>query len=181
MKKSKFVYLLILPFVIFSCSSFDKFNQFGIGNTFDESFTVTVPMSNQSFEGFVEFAASDDETIKDNIDNITAFEVTQISVKITNYSGNSEAVANGGFSVESEGVSVGDPVEISNLNLAQLYASQEYLALPLTNSTYSAIKEAYLANQTLTVTTNGGITGATEILEIEFTIFMSIEATIDTQ
>jgi len=182
MKKLNFSYLLILPLVIFSCSTFEKFDYFGIGNTFQESFEVDIPFSsNMSFFGSVEFSASDDPTIQDNIDNIQEFEVTQISLKITNYSGNPEAVANGNFMITSNGNSVGDAVQISNLNFAQLFASEELMELPLTQATYDAIKTAYLANQTLTIEASGEISGATESLQIEFTMYLSVEATIGNQ
>ncbi len=182
MKKLNFIYLLILPLVIFSCSTFDKFDYFGIGNTFQESFIVDIPYNNNmSFFGSVEFAASDDATIADNINNIQEFEVTQISLKITNYSGNPEAVGNGSFMVTSNDSNIGDAVQVENLNFAQLFASEELMELPLTQATYDAIKIAYLANQTLTVEASGDITGATEDLQVEFTIYMSIEATIGNQ
>ncbi len=183
MKKLNFIYLLILPLVIFSCNIFEKFNYFGIGNTFEESFEVDIPYNedNMSFFGSVEFAASDDATIEDNINNIQEFEVTQISLKITNYIGNPEAVANGNFMVTSDNNNVGDAVQVDNLNFAQLFASEELMELPLTQATYDAIETAYRANQTLTVEASGDITGAREDLQVEFTIYMSIEATIGNQ
>ncbi len=181
MKYPNFIYLFIL-LTVFSCSTFEKFDHFGIGNTFEESFEVDIPFSNNmSFLGSVEFAASDDATIQDNIDNIQEFEVTQISLKITNYVGNSGAVGNGSFMITSNGNSVGDAVQVSNLNFTQLFASEELMELPLTQATYNAIETAYRANETLTIEASGEISGATENLQIEFTVYMSIEATIGSQ
>ncbi len=182
MKKLKFIGLFILPMLIFSCSTFEKFDQFGVGNTFDESFTVNIPQnSNMAFSGTVEFAASDDAIISDNLSDIQEFEVTQIGFKITNYVGNPEAVASGSFATTSDNINVGDSVMFSNLNFAQIFASEELMVLNLTSSTYDAIKTAYLNNQTLAVDVTGDIAGATEDLQIEFTVYMSIEATIGNQ
>ncbi len=185
MKNLKASYLFILPLFIFSCSTFEKFDHFGVGNTFDKSFIVNIPLSEQmTFSGSVEFAASDDNTIGDNVDNIEKFKVTQVNVKISDYKGNPEAVTNGNFFITSNtpdgDVPVGDPATISNLNFEEVYNADQLLELDLTPATFIAIQEAYLANQTLTVQAVGDITGATEDLEIEFTIYMSIEATIRT-
>ncbi len=182
MKYPNFIYLFIL-LTAFSCSTFEKFDHFGIGNTFEESFEVDIPLSNNmSFLGSVEFAASDDATIQDNIDknNIQEFEVTQISFKINNYVGNSGAVGNGSFMITSNGNIVGDAVQVSNLNFTQLFASEELMELPLTQATYDAIETAYRANETLTIEVSGEIFEATENLQIEFTVYMSVEATIKT-
>ena len=62
-----------------------------------------------------------------------------------------------------------------------MFASEELMELPLTQATYDAIETAYRANQTLTVEASGDITGAREDLQVEFTIYMSIEATIGNQ
>lgn len=185
MKKLKFTYLLILPFIILSCNTLNKFDHFGVGNTFDESFIVDIPFSeNMTFSGSVEFAASDDDTIGDNIDDIEEFKVTQISVKISDFNGNPEAVANGHFFITSNtpngDIPVGEPISISNLIFSEVYNTDQLLELDLTPATFIAIQEAYLNNQTLTVQAVGDVTEATEDLEIEFTVYMSIEATIRT-
>jgi hypothetical protein len=170
---------MLLPLVIFSCNTFDKFDHFGIGNTFKKSFTVNIdPNNNLSFAKSVEFAASDDEVIENNIDNINKFKVTQISLSIEKYIGNNEAKANGYVRFQSGGKNIGDSVKIENLNFKQLFDSKKRLVLPLTEATYSAIKNAYLTNETIIITSNGAVDSVTEILEIEFGIFMTIEATI---
>lgn len=172
MKKSNLIYLLILPFIFASCDFLDKFDHFGVGNTFEESFAVSVPAgSQQTYSGSVSFDASDDATLEENLDNIREFNVTSISLRITKTTPNA-VTANGSFSITSEGTPVGDPVDV-NLDLS----SDEEVILPLTSSTFDAIKDAYLANQKITITAAGSVTDTP--IDVEFTVYMSIEATID--
>ncbi len=172
MKKSKFVYLLILPFVIFSCSSFDKFDHFGVGNTFEESFEVVVPEGTvTSFEGAASFDASDDKTLEDNIDNISAFEVTRLSLKITKVNA-TKVMAEGQVNITSDGKAVGDAINM-NLDLS----SDKEVVLEVNPNTFAAIKEAYLSKRKIKVTASGSISDTP--IDVEFTIYMSIEATIE--
>ncbi len=171
MKKSKFIYLLILPLIIFSCDTFDKFDHFGVGNTFEESFEVKVPEGSiTTFEGSASFDASDDSTLNDNIDAITQFEVTRISMKITKVA-STKIMAEGEVSITSDGVPVGDPVSM-NLDLS----SDEEVLLAITPATFEAIKKAYLDKQKIKITASGSVSDTP--IDVEFTIYMSIEATI---
>jgi len=150
---------------------FDKFDHFGIGNTFEESFAVVVPEgSRTSFEGSASFDASDDATLDENIDAISEFEVTRISIKITKVA-STKIMAIGEASITSESENVGDPVSV-NLDLS----SDEEVVLDITPSTFKAIKKAYLDKQKIKITVSGEVTDTP--LDVEFTIYMSIEATI---
>ncbi|VAW26238.1 hypothetical protein MNBD_BACTEROID06-269 [hydrothermal vent metagenome] len=171
MKKLNFIYLLILPLVIFSCSIFEKFNYFGIGNTFEESFTVVVSEGNiTSFEGSASFDASDDATLEDNIGNITEFKVTRISLRITKVAPAS-IMATGEVYITSEGDSIGNPVNM-NIDLS----SGEDIELDITPATFAAIEKAYLEKQKIKITAAGAVSDTP--IDVEFTIYMSVEATI---
>ena len=179
MKKINLLYILILPFVISSCDFLEKFDHFGVGNTFEESFVIEASAGDgDTFSGSVEFSAQDDATIGDNLANIEEFDVTKISLRITKYTGDPTVVANGEFTVASNGLVVGTTVAITNLNFSDLASSEQELILPLSASTFSAIKEAYLNNQTLTVTAEGDISKSDTDVEAEVTIYMEVSATI---
>ena len=172
-----FTALLIVAFT--SCDFLDKFDHFGAGNTFDESFTVTVDENDPDFTGTVEFAATDDETIKENIDRISDYKLNKLSFVIDSYNGPSSSVGNGQFSFSSLGTPVGSPIVISNVNFAQLAASGEEFEIPITDAFVLAVGEAYLNNQTLTVEASGSISDLTEAASFDFTVYLSIEARID--
>ncbi len=172
MKKSNLIYLLILPFIFSSCDFLDKFDHFGVGNTFEESFQVSVPAGSvSSYAGSVSFDASDDATLEENLENIREFEVTSISLRITKTTTNT-VTADGSFAITSDGAPVGDPVTV-NLDLS----SEEEVILPLSTSTYRAVKDAYLAHQKITIAVAGSVSETP--IDVEFTIYMAIEATID--
>jgi hypothetical protein len=174
MKKSNLIYLLVLPFIFSSCDDFfGKFDHFGVGNTFEESFSVSVNANDQtSYAGSVSFDASDDATLDENIDKISQFEVNRISVVITSFTGDPSTIASGSFTITSEGQPVGTPVSLDlNLN------SEEEVVLPFTDATFRAIKDAYLEKQKITITAEGSVSSAP--IEVEFTVYMTIEATID--
>jgi len=181
MKKVNLLYLLILPFAFASCDNFlDKFDHFGIGNTFERSFNINVnPADVSSYTGFVSFDASDDATLDDNLDNIKEFDIESISYKITGFSGDKDAVANGMVKITSEGVDVGTSVAIGNVNFFDLNAESTEMELPLTQATYDGIKDAYLKNQKIKIEMSGDYI-VSEPTEVEFTIYMTIEALIET-
>lgn len=180
MKKFKLLYLLILPFVILSCDFLDKFDHFGVGNTFEESFTVnTPPGPAETFSGSVDFAASDDSTIGDNLgENMEEFDITKISLRITKYTGDVSVFANGDFTFSYNGLVVGVPVAIDNLIFSQAESTGQEFILPLTSGTYKDIKAAYLNNQPITITIAGVCSASETDVEIEFTMYMEIAATI---
>ena len=179
MKKFKLLYFLILPFAFASCDFLDKFDHFGVGNTFEGSFTINAAAGDSdSFSGSVEFAASDDATIGDNLQDIQEFEVVKISLRITEYTGDNSVVANGEFTISSNGLVVGTPVIVDNLNFSQVANLEQELILPLSAGTYNDIKEAYLNNQTLTITAEGDLSASETSVEAEVTIYMEISATI---
>lgn len=172
MKKSNLIYLLILPFIFSSCDFLDKFDHFGVGNTFEESFAISVPEGiTQSYSGSVSFDASDDATLEENLDNIREFEVISISMRVTKTTPNT-VTAEGSFSITSQGAPVGDPVQLT-LDLS----SDEEVILPLSPATFRAVKDAYLANQKITITAAGSVSETP--IDIEITVYMAIEATID--
>ena len=177
MKKINFLYLLILPFVFTSCDFFSKFDHFSAGNTFEESFSVAVtPGISDSFSNSVEFAVTDDSTISDNINEIESFDVNEISYKITDFNGDEFATAQGEITITSAGRPIGDPVSISE-NFGDLYASGGEMSLPLTNGTLTALKEAYLNNETLSINVSASYL-VNKKTTFEFTVYMSIEALI---
>lgn len=180
MKKFKLLYLLILPFVISSCDFLDKFDHFGVGNTFEESLTVnTPPGPAETFSGSVDFAASDDATLGDNLQDIQEFDITKISLRITKYTGDDSVFANGDFTFSYNGLVVGVPVVIDNLIFSQAESTGQEFILPLTSVTYKGIKEAYLNNQPITITIAGVCSASETDVEIEFTMYMEIAATIN--
>lgn len=182
MKKPFLLYLLIIPFIISSCDFLDKFDHFGVGNTFEESFEISVPGGTAgSFSKTVEFSVTDDATVSDNLDNnnIQEFEVIRISLKITDYSsGDNDVIVNGELAITSNGFVVGEPVSIDNLNLSQAYNNDEELVLVLSSAHLNDIKEAYLGGTPLVLETSGSTTGSSVDIEAELTVYMSIEATI---
>lgn len=180
MKKFKLLYLLILPFVISSCDFLDKFDHFGVGNTFEESLTVnTPPGPAETFSGSVDFAASDDATLGDNLQDIQEFDITKISLRITKYTGDDSVFANGDFTFSYNGLVVGVPVVIDNLIFSQAESTGQEFILPLTSVTYKGIKDAYLNNQPITITIAGVCSASETDVEIEFTMYMEIAATIN--
>lgn len=171
MKKPNLIYLLILPFVFSSCDFLDKFDHFGVGNTFEESIAISVPEGTiQSYSGSVSFDASDDATLEENLDNIQEFEVISISIRVTKTTPHA-VTAEGSFSITSQGAPVGDPVDLI-IDLS----SDEEVILPLSSTTFRAIKDAYLANQAITITAAGSVSDTP--IDIEITVYMAIEATI---
>lgn len=177
MKKHNLIYLFILPLFFIGCSNFDKFDHFGIGNTFEQSFDVKVPDGSvTTFEGNASFAATDDEIIQENIDNISEFEVSRLSLKITRVAPTS-ILAAGSISIttvdpiSSAIIPVGDPINI-NMDLS----SDEEIELLMNLPTLEAVKTAYLGNQEINVTASGSVSETP--IDVEFTIYMSIEATI---
>ncbi len=181
MKKLNFLYFLILPFVFSSCDFLKKFDHFTAGNTFEQSFTIDVaPGISDSFSESTTFSVEDDATISDNLDGIESFSVNDISYKITDFSGDASAVAQGDITVSFEGNTIGDPISISGLNFAELYASGDETNLLLTDKTLIDIKVAYLqsdSNTPLTITASGSYL-VDKKTTVEFTIYMSIEALI---
>ena len=178
MKKLNLLYLLILPFVFSSCDFLDKFDHFSAGNTFEQTFEIEVePGNSNSYSESTTFSVEDDATISDNIGDIESFDVNDISYKITNFSGDALATADGNITISAEGRTIGDPVSISGLSFSDLYNTGEEMSLPLTNATLIAIQDAYLNGDVLTITAEGSYL-VEETTKVEFTIYMSIEALI---
>jgi len=179
MKKINFLYLFILPFVFTSCDFLEKFDHFGVGNTFERSFDINVnPTDLNTYTGFVSFDASDDATLDENLDDIKEFDIENIRYKITGFSGDDIAVANGTVKITSEGDVVGTSVTIGNVNFSDLYAEGTEMKLPLTQATYNAIKDAYLSKQKIKIEISGDYV-VSEPTEVEFTIYMTVEALIN--
>lgn len=173
MKKSVLLFLFTLPFILTSCDFLEKFDHFGVGNTFEKSFEISVPEgTTSSYEGSVIFQASDDATIDDNLNNIQEFEVNKISVKVTSFEGDPTATAVGHFEIRGDGNQlIGTPLSL-NLDLN----SDEEVELELLPSTLASIKDAYLNKEKIRVTANGSVSSTP--IDVEITIYMTIEATI---
>lgn len=180
MKKPFVLYLLIIPFIISSCDFLEKFDHFGVGNTFEESFEIGIPAgAGGSFAESVEFSVSDDATISDNIEHIQEFEVNRLSLKVTKYdNGDPNVIVNGILTVRSNGFDVGETIVIENLNLSQLYDNDEEVVLLLSDNHLNDIKEAYLGGTPLTFVASGDVSESTTDVVAEITIYMSIDATI---
>ncbi len=176
MKKSNLFYLLLLPFLFTNCNT-DKFDHFGVGNTYEKSFVVTVPAdaSTNSFTGNTSFSADDDSTIKDNLENITDFDVTRVSLKITKFDGDPTTIGNGSVLITANSVELSS-VNLVDLNFASMAQSGDELLLPLDEQDIIAINNAYLAGQTLMLEANGSVNNVG--FTAEFTIYVSIEASI---
>ncbi len=172
--KNKIIILLIsLPFLFSSCDGFlDKFDHFGVGDTFEASFDVDLKSSEPGdFEGSVSFDATDDAVLDENLDNIDEFEVTRIGLQITSFDGVAGAMATGFVSISSNGENIGEPVALSiDLN------SDAEMELPFTSGTFDEIKQAYLDNKVIEITGSGSISDVPA--KVEFTIYMTVEATI---
>ena len=179
MKKLNSLYLSILLFAFLSCDFLDKFDHFGVGNTFERSFIINVdPNDVNTYSGFVSFDASDDATLDENLDNIKEFDIENIRYKITGFAGDDVAVANGTVSITSEGEQVGTSVTFENVNFSDLYAEDMEMMLPLTQATYAAIKEAYLSKQKIEIEVSGDYI-VREPTELEFTLYMTVDALIN--
>lgn len=175
MKKSNLLCLLILPFVFASCDFLDKFNHFGMGNTFEETFSISVSDGEQSFSEDVSFDASDDATLEENFDKISHFEVTRISIRITSFEGDPTTMADMVVSITSKGETVGEPFAVPSFNLN----SEEEILLDLSDPNFRAIEDAYLTNRTITMIATGLISNTP--VEVDFTVYMTVEATFDTK
>lgn len=179
MKKPFLLSLLVIPFLISSCDFLEKFDHFGVGNTFEESFEIDIPANTGgSFAESVEFSVSDDATISENIQNIQEFEVNRISLKITEYTGDDNVIVNGLLITKSNGFEVVDPVLIENLNLSQAYENDEEVVLVLSDNQLDDIKEAYLGGTPLLLEATGSVSESTSAINAEITLYMSIDATI---
>lgn len=179
MKKLSIFSLVLIPVVLLSCDFLDKFDHFSAGNTFEQSFSVTVDENDPSFSGSVEFAATDDETINENIDKISDYKLDKLSFTIDSYNGPSNSAGNGQFTFASLGTTLGSPIVVSNVNFSELAASGVELEVPLTDEIVLAVRNAYLNNQTITIEASGEITNLTEPATFDFTVLMSIEARVE--
>lgn len=177
MKKSNLIYLLLFTVFFTSCDT-DKFNHFGVGNTFEKTFTVALPAdaTDNSFSGTVSFSAADDATIEDNLPNITDFNVTRVSLKINSFNGASGTIGNGTARATANSVELSS-INLVDLDFAAMAQSGEELILPLNQQDIIAINNAYLAGQTIDFTASGSVNK--KGFTVEFSMFVSIEATIN--
>ena len=180
MKKLPLYLVAIIPLVILaSCDFLEKFDHFTAGSTFSESFNVTVDQNDPDFVGSVEFAATDDETIKENIDKISDYKINKLSFIVDSYNGPSNSTGSGQFSFSSLGTQIGSTVSVSNINFGQLAVSGQEVEIPLTDDIIVAVRDAYLGGNPVKIDASGELTNLTEPATFEFTVYMSVEARVE--
>ena len=154
----KRTFLLILAIAAFSYSC-DKVLNFTINHTFEESFDVVLDESaDTTFSEMFTIDAADNQEIANNINNISGYTITGLTLSISDYIGGD--TISGAFLVSfknSSGNQVGGTIELTVDNLAGFAASGDKADINPGQATVDAIQAELVANNAITIVVDGSV------------------------
>lgn len=174
----KRTFLLILAIAAFSYSC-DKL-EFDIANVFQVSAEVDLgPNDDAAYTGSETIDATSNQDVADNLSHISAYTLNSVDFSISDFQvGSDSTTSDFEVSFSSNGSQIGSTLTSQDpLQLAVLSASGQKINLPLDDATITAIQNALLTNNSVTVNYAGSVSEVPVKFKINFFLDLTIGVT----
>jgi hypothetical protein len=162
--------------ILYSC---DKLS-FNIDNTFKVSADVNLDANDDlTYSGNVTIDAASDQEVANNLSNISSYTVNSIDFSISDFElGSDSTTSTFSVSFYSGGSQIGSTISSQDpLPLPQLSASGQKINLPIDAATITAIQNALLSNNQVTIEYEGTVSE----VPVKFTVNFFLDVTIGVQ
>lgn len=161
-----------------SCTKIDEIKNLSIPKTFETP--VSLIISDTDTNVFVKemvIDAAGDQEIKDNISNLSGFNLKKLSYKVTSFTGNPSTVADAKLQFFNAEGNFGSPITIDPILFESMVASDTEMEIPISEDLRSILEEKLLSDQTFSMRFYGMVN--LKPMMADLTVFVSVEALVE--
>jgi len=154
--KRVIILFLSIAAISYSCNDLLKFD---INHTFEGATDVNLSENDSpDFDETILIDATSNSDVAENLSRISEYTVNKLEFSISDYvAGNDTVNANIEISFSSNGSQIGEVITSDNIPLGQLSASGQKVDVPVSSASITAIQQALIDNNKVTIHFNGSV------------------------
>ena len=159
--KRGLIFMAITAFIgLSSCDKVAELVDFGIPMSKEQAFVIDITATDaNTFDKVMDIDESGNQEVKDNIENISEFDIKKMAYKVTSYTGDPAIVGDGMIQFYNMYGNLGDPVSTGPIEFKTLSDSGAEVEISVSNELRSTLETKLLEDQAFSMRFYGTVSG----------------------
>ena len=177
MKKGLFLFAAIAILGFTSCDEVAKALDFGIPITFEEQYALDIPDgAPNTFEEVMVIDATGNQEVKDNISNISRFELNKVWFTVTSFTGDDAITSDVTVQFYNDEGNIGNPINTGVVEFRKLVDSGDETIIVLSDELRTTLEGKLLSDQVFSMRLSGTVSGTP--MTADLSVFVTVEAKV---